>query len=160
MDTSNYCEPRRRSSTSTLRFPGLPHIHMCDEEAYLYVKEEEIRASSPALAHQIQVHHMEKGCYIEHHMTVLNNITSLQGYTSSTLFGVRLQATPLPTSPSSAMPVPGIVAPIPEAMREDFSLATELDADFEDEQVGEDEETAILRALFNVFKLLVDACSI
>ena len=133
----------------------IPHLatYMCDEEAYMQVKKEEIRVANPTLAHQIQVHCMEKSCYIEHHMTVLNTITSLKGYTSGALFGIRAKATmtPLPTS-SSATSASGVVAPIVE----EATVETEHDKDLEEEQVVEDEETAILGAYYNVFELSLD----
>ena len=127
--------------------------YMRNEEAYLQVKKEEIWVANPALSHQIQVHRMEKSCYIEHHMTVLNTITSLKGYTSGALFGIWAKATttPLPTS-SSAASASGVVAPIIE----EATVETEHDEDLKEEQVVEDEEMAILGAYYNVFELSLD----
>jgi hypothetical protein len=77
--------------------------YMRDEEACLQVKEEEVQTTSPAIAHQIWLHHMEKTRYIKHHTAVLNNITSLKGYSSGPLFSTQCKATgPIQTSPSSA----------------------------------------------------------
>jgi hypothetical protein len=47
--------------------------YMRNEEAYLHVKEEQVRSTNPALVHQIQLHRMEKSGYIEHHTAVLND---------------------------------------------------------------------------------------
>jgi len=131
--------------------------YMRDEEAYLQVKEEEVRAANPALACQIRLHRMEKSRYIEHHTAVLNDITSLKGYSGGPLFGTRRKATPLPTSPSLAVPAPGPVAPVLEEVEENSSLEAERDEDLEEEQVGEDEDTEILGAFFNVFELSLDS---
>jgi hypothetical protein len=111
--------------------------YMRDEEAYLQVKEEEVWAANPALAHQIRLHRMEKTRYIEHHTAVLNDTTSLKGYSGSPLFGTRRKATkPLQTSPSSAAPAPEAVTPIPKEVEEDLSLEVERDEDLEEEQAG------------------------
>jgi hypothetical protein len=137
--------------------------YMRDEEGYLQVKEDEVQSANPALAHQILLHRMEKSRYIEHHMAVLNNITSLKGYSGGPLLGTRRMSKatgPLQTdqtSSSSAAPVPGGVTPVPEEMEEDFSLEAEHDEDLEEEQAGEDEDTEILGAFFNVFELSLDS---
>ena len=138
--------------------------YMRDEEAYLQLKEEEVKDINPALAHQIRLHRMEKSRYIEHHATVLNNITSLKGYTGGPLFGTHLKATTAPpgppssTSSSSAHAVSGVGASGETEV--DHSLGPERNEDLEDEQAEEDEEEVILGAFFNVFELSLDTTQI
>ena len=61
---------------------------MRDEEAYLLAKEIELASTDPVLAHQVQIYRMQRGRFIGHHTTILNQLAALPGFTRGSFFGV------------------------------------------------------------------------
>ena len=129
------------------------YIH--DENIYLHYMEQQIHTSQPALAFQIHLKCAENGHYEAVHMKILNQITSLKGFTGSTLYGTHIpDATPpieVPMAPITQQePLPASRSAVEE------ENASDREQDLEEEQAGEDRDDAVLGAYYSVLELSYD----
>lgn len=118
-----------------------------DEDICLRTKEMELLATHPALAHQVALHRMERARFNAHHLKVLGKIYLLPGYTGSVGFGIRVTEAPIPSEDPKEPALPAGAAP---------SHEEDLEEELEEEQAGEDEEVAVLGAVFSVLNISLD----
>jgi hypothetical protein len=120
-----------------------------DEDIYLRVKEIELSASHPALAHQVGIHRMERARFNEHHLSVLGRIFLLPGYTGPVGFGTRaVEAPAVPELPKEPA--------LPPATGATLSQEEDLEEELDEEQAGEDEEVVVLAAVFSLLDMSLD----
>ena len=121
-----------------------------DEDICLRAKERELSDSLPALAHQVALHRMERARFNAHHFKVLGKIYLLPGYTGSVGFGTRVPEDPITSEGLIFPPLPPDAAP---------SNEEDLEEELEEEQAGEDEDVAVLDAVFSVLNISIDVHS-
>lgn len=121
---------------------------MRDETVFLRWKQAEIELTNPALAYQVQIYQAVAGRYQEHHTTILNKITQLNGFTGGVLFGTR-QAEALVAAECPTMPLSSITP---------SHAAMETDAvdDCEREQAEDDQEAEVMGAYFSILQMSYD----
>jgi len=70
----------------------IPHVitHMRDEGRFLWCKESELRTTNPALAHQIQLHRLERERFTEVHRVRFLKLALLPGFTSNLSYGISI----------------------------------------------------------------------
>lgn len=126
---------------------------MRDEEAYLLAKEIELASTDPVLAHQVQIYRMQRGRFIGHHTTILNQLAALPGFTGGSFFGVRatdqtLSVELLPTTLDPMQPLSDNVEVEDEMIDEEDDLAAE--------QAGEDQDEHLVGAFYTVLEMSND----
>ena len=129
-----------------------------DENLYLHYMEQQVHTSQPALAFQIRLKRSENGHYEAAHMKILNQITSLKGFTSGALYGTHI--------PDAAPPVEVPVAPITQQQQQqplpasrsavEEENTSDREQDLEEEQAGEDRDDAVLGAYYSVLEFSYD----
>lgn len=126
---------------------------MRDENTYLRNKQVDIQATNPALAHQIGVHHMEGGRFIQHHTKILNQIVALKGYSGGPLLGTHVPDVEATITMPMA-PVP----PVATSLLADINLSHGVDRqeDLEEEEAGENEEMEAMGAYYSVIQMSID----
>jgi len=127
-----------------------------DENNYLHTIEQQIHTSHPALAFQICMKRTETSRYDTLHMTTLNKITTLNGFTGGSLFGTHIPDAPLPVG---EIPV---TQQQPQPITETPAGDEEIDReeDLEEEQAGEDRDITVLGAYYSVLEFSYDDTSI
>ena len=148
----------------------IPHLttFMCDENTYLCNKEVVIKATDPALTHQISVHHMESARFITHHMKVPNKIVALKGYSGGPLLGTRDMKVPVLVPPVSSpvvilvTPVPALVPPVSTSLPVNINLTHGVKdlEDLEEEEAGDDEEREAMGAYYNIIQMSIDSSTV
>ena len=123
-----------------------------DENKYLDNMEQRVHPTQPALAFQIRRKRTETGRFDALHMKIINQITSLKGFTGGTLYGTRILEATLPVG----------VAPVTHQQQplatDRLAVDEEIDGedDLEEEQAGEDRDDAVLGAYFSVLEFSYD----
>lgn len=67
--------------------------HMRDEDKFLRYKDSVTRLTDPSLAHQIYIHRMEKGRFMEIHRKRFSKLLRLPGFTGDLSYGVSIDRT-------------------------------------------------------------------
>ena len=119
-----------------------------DEDICLREKVIKLSASHSALAHQVTLHWMERARFNAHHLKVLGDIYLLPGFTGSVGFGIHVAEAPA-TTEAPKDPVLPLGAGTTLNCEEDLE-------ELEGEQAGEDEEVAVLGAVFDVLDISFD----
>ena len=123
------------------------------DEAYLLAKEIELASTDPVLAHQVQIYRMQRGRFIGHHTTILNQLAALPGFTGGSFFGVQatdqtLSVELLPTTLDPMQPLSDNVEVEDEMIDEEDDLAAE--------QAGEDQDEHLVGAFYTVLEMSND----
>ena len=135
----------------------LTFIH--DEDAELSSKEKEIGLTDPAVAYQIRMHRNHFSRFMARHLKNMQDIGQLPGFSGDLSCGVHIaepsHPAPLPLNTAE----PPHPAPLPldtsiKAMVEDDQI--DMEADLEEEQAGEDEEEAVMRAYCSILEFTCD----
>jgi hypothetical protein len=124
-----------------------------DEDLYLHTIEQQVHTSQPALAFQIHMKHMETSRYNALHIKILNQTTSLKGFTGSRLYGTHIPDVPLSVGVAHVTQPP---PPPPPADELPFDEDVDREEDLEEEQAGEDRDDAVLGAYYNVLEFSYD----
>jgi hypothetical protein len=127
-----------------------------DENHYLHTIEQQLHTSHPALAFQICMKHMETSRYDTLHMTTLNQITNLKGFTGGSLFGTHIPDAPLPVE---VIPITQ-QQPQPITERPADDEVFDREEDLEEEQAGEDRDITVLGAYYSVLEFSYDDAAI
>ena len=122
--------------------------YIWDEDICLREKVIKLSASHSALAHQVTLHWMERACFNAHHLKVLGDIYLLPSFTGSVGFGIRVAEAPATTEAPKDPVLPPGAGTTPN--REEDS------EELEGEQAGEDEEVAVLGAVFDLLDISFD----
>jgi hypothetical protein len=132
----------------------VPHFatYIRDENHYLHTIEQQVHTSHPALTFQIRMKCTETSRYDTLHMKILNNITTLMGFTGGSLFGTH---NPLASLQVGVTPVTQQQLQ-PSADRPIAEEENERDEDLEEEQAGEDRDVAVLGAYYSVLEFSYD----
>ena len=123
-----------------------------DEDIYLRKKIIEMSHSQPTIAHQVGIHRMERARFNAHHLEVLGKIYILDGYTGPVGFGTHVALAEVLVVQDSEDPGGQALPPAGAALSHEEDQEEEL----EEEQAGEDEEVAVLTAVFTVLNVSLD----
>lgn len=141
-------EEIQRLNVEIRRFVTFIH----DENHYLRTMEQQ---SQPAIAFQIHMKRIESSRYDALHMKVLNQISSLKGFTGCMLYGTCI--------PDVSHPVEA--APVTQQQpltTDETAIVEEIDReeDLEEEQAGEDRDDAVLGAYYSVLQFSYDNATV
>lgn len=67
--------------------------HMRDKDKFLRYRESIVQQTDPSLAHQIYIHRMEKGRFVEIHRKRFSQLLRLPGFTGNLSYGVSIDRT-------------------------------------------------------------------
>lgn len=127
--------------------------YMRDEDAYLRMKETAVRLFNPALANQVAIHRMERGRFNVHHTDILRQIYLLKGFTGTRELGTHHESTNIPEDLKLPPPIATDVPQLPVHVE---MLRYDNEEELEDDQIGEDEEIAVLGAYYSVLDMSSD----
>jgi len=136
--------------------------HLHDEDQNLRTCEETSRLTDPALAHQIQVHHMLRGRFKAHHEYCLQGINKMSGFTGTIYPGESLDTSEGASIFKAASPHLSTTT-LPHSLSGDEEAASvgthETDserAELEQEADDEEEDQALSRDLLDILTVSID----
>jgi hypothetical protein len=117
-----------------------------DERHYLLKKEAEVLVTNPALAHQIALYRMERGCFDADHTRRFQRLTKLQGFVGSIQPGRSLEQED-DVADDTGNSAEGEGSVHQSADREEL----------EEEEAAEEDAVQVARELFDVLRITIDS---
>ncbi|KAG2111364.1 hypothetical protein DEU56DRAFT_936170 [Suillus clintonianus] len=128
-----------------------------DEERYLRECENQLQATSPALAHQIAIHRNTRGRFNSRHLKRLYDISKLPGFRGTLTPGVSANTSPGESASiaNAQIPTRMIVQP-PPVHHTASSLAVDTQDDLDDEEEEDEVVEQVSRSLQDVLLVADD----
>lgn len=129
-----------------------------DEDLFLRSQETLVQQTNPILAHAISLYRLERGRFNAHHLTIIEKIYALPGFTGTTSYGVRQVngAARQGYDPISA-PWPPVDAQIDRPpLLPVYTDDADGDREYDEEQADEDEEVDALSEMCGVLTVAED----
>ena len=117
---------------------------LCDEDAYLASKGEEVGLTNPGLAYQIYLQHNSINHFTPHHVKTLNEVGCLLRFCGSLTCELHIE-------PASPFPLLSL-EPTKQATFEDEIFEVDKETELEEEQAGEDEKQVVMGAYCRILE--------
>ncbi|KAG1881001.1 hypothetical protein F4604DRAFT_1879890 [Suillus subluteus] len=110
-----------------------------DEDIYLQVCEDQLKATSPALAHQVAIHRNIRGRFNSRHLKCLHDISKLPGFSGTVVPGVSARTGPgeSASAPNARTPANMFTGRIP-AHNPSSPVGADTQEDLDEEEVTEE----------------------